>query len=148
MSDANTTDAEQTTKQPLIDRVPNTVLKRYGFIALGAVLGLVLNSAGLLGIVGGNALGIADGVAYLAPVVILAGLMHERYNPIRDTPFLGPFTLFLIIGLANTVSLSVKVFRMGGQSDPVMTVMVLGLVALMFTPGAFLGVWAVRRWFL
>ncbi len=146
MSDAKPTDGGQATDQ--LTKVADADWKRYGTLALGAVLGLIVNSVALIAVVGGDALGIADGVAYLAPVVILAAGIHERYNSFRDTPFIGPLTLFLTIALANTISLTVKVFRMGGQSDPVMSVMVLGLVALMFTPGAFLGVWAVRRWVL
>jgi hypothetical protein len=29
-----------------------------------------------------------------------------------------------------------------------MSVMILGILALMFTPGTFLAVWATRRWVL
>lgn len=144
MSDANPTDAEQTTKQRLTDADWN----RYGKIGLGSVLGLIANSVILLTIVGGDALGIADGVAFLAPVVVLAGIIHDQYNPVADTPFLGAATLFLTTALANTVTLSVRVFRTSAQSEPGMTVLILGVLALMFTPGPALGVWAVRRWWL
>lgn len=146
MSDAKPTEAEQNTKQPMMDRLTDADWNRYGTLALAAVIGLVVNSLALIAMVGGSAIGIADGVAYLAPVVILAGWVHDRYNPIADTAFLGPAVLFITVLVANTVSLSVRVFRMGGQSEPLMSAMILGILALMFTPGAFLAVWAVRRW--
>lgn len=135
-------------EQPMMDRVAGADWNRYGTIALAAILGLLANSVVLIAIVGGDALGIADGVAYLAPTVILAAWVHDRNNPIADMAYLGPGSLFLTIAAANTVSLSVKVFRMGGQSDPALTVMILGFLAILFTPGAFLAVWAARRWSL
>lgn len=120
--------------------------KRYGTIAAAAGGGLIANAAVVLAVVGGDVLSLADGVAYLLPVVVLASAIHERYNPIRDTPFLGAFTLFLTIALANTISLAVKVFRAGGQSDPVLSLMVLMFVAVLFSPGPYIGAWAARRW--
>jgi hypothetical protein len=146
MSDTEPTRTEQTTDQTLTERVAGADWRRYGVIALAAVIGLIANSLALLAVVGGDLLGIADGVAYLAPVVVLAGVVHDRYNPIADLSYIGPLSLFATIGLANTISLSVKVFRMGGQSSPGLTLLVLAFLALLFTPGAFLGVWATRRW--
>lgn len=139
------TDAEQHTTNPLITR---DLAERLGVLAVGTVLGLVVNSLIILAIVGGDALGIADGVAFLAPALIIAVWVDDRYNPARDVRFLGPFVLLIIMLMANTVSLGARVYRMGAQSDPVMTALLVGFLAVMFTPGAFLGAWAARRWWL
>lgn len=74
-------------------------------------------------------------------------MVHDRYNPV-DLPYLSPFILFLTVLGGNLISLVVRIFRGGGQTDPVMSILILGLVALMFTPGPFLGTWAVRRWWV
>jgi hypothetical protein len=121
---------------------------RLGKLALAAVLGLGVNSLALVAVIGGgDVMGIADGVAYLAPVVIIAAWVHDAYNPL-DRVYLGPAVLFLTLAVANLISLSVKVFRMAGQAEPLMTLMVIGFLSLMFTPGPFLTVWATRRWWL
>jgi hypothetical protein len=145
MSDAKPTESEKT--DPVKSRVSGVNWNRYVIIAAGSAFGLILNSAVILGVVGGGASSLAGGVASLAPVVILASLVYDRYDPV-DLPYLSPFVLFITILAANLISLIVRVFREGGQSDPVMSAAILGIVALMFTPGPFLGTWAVRRWWV
>lgn len=150
MSDAEHTDAEQTgNKQPIAVRLGGVDWPRLGKLLAAVVLGLTANAVGLLSVVGGNAIGIADGVAYLAPGLVLGAWIHDQYNPVRDTPYLGAFVLFVTLVVANLISLGVRVFRtFGGQSDPAMTALILALLALLFVPGAFLGAWAARKWWL
>lgn len=148
MSESEHTDAEQTSKQTLMNRVADVPWTRFAYITLAAIIGLTANSVVLLLVVGGDAFGIADGVAYLAVPVIMGAWVHDRYNPARGTPYIGPAVLFLTLMGANLISLTVKVFRMGGQSNPVMSVVILAFLSLLFTPGAFLAVWGTRKWVL
>lgn len=149
MSNPKPTDSEQTGNKNAVQRWADEVdAARFGKLGFAAALGLALNSLALIAVVGGgDVTGIADGVAYLAPAVIIAAWLHDLYNPV-DRAYLGPVVLFGTLAAANIISLSVRVFRMGGQSEPLMTMVVLGVLSLMFTPGVFLSVWATRRWWL
>lgn len=119
----------------------------YGKIGAGAVLGLLLNGVAIAMVATGDPMGIVRGVISLSPALILAGALFHRYNPV-DLSFVGPALLFVTIAVANMLSVTVAVFRMGPQSNPMMSVLILAVVALMFTPGPFLGVYAARRWWL
>lgn len=129
-----------------LTRLQNADWNTYGKLAAGAVGGLIANALILTTITGGDLMGIADGVLFLTPAIILSVVLFHRHDPV-DLPFLGPALLFLTIGAANTISLSVRAIR-GATANPFMSVVVLAVVAAMFTPGPFLGAYAVRRWWL
>jgi len=145
MSKTQQTDAEQTGNEPsrsLADRVDG---QRLGKLLAGSIGGLVVNAALITAVIGSGLDGIAGGLVSLAPGVFIAAAVYDRYDPV-DFPYVSPLILFLTILTANLITLMVRIFREGAQSDPVMSVLILGIVALMFTPGPFLGTWAVRRW--
>lgn len=144
-ADGGEQNSTNTTATGRLDSVDWT---EYARLALGAVIGLIANAILMTALMGASMMGIADGVAYLTPAVALGAAVFHRYNPADGLAYISPTILFITLAAANTISLSVRVFRMGGQSEPAMAVIVLAFVALMFTPGPFLGAWAVRRWFL
>lgn len=146
MSGAKQTDSEQTGNESAVSRVVGGVDGVwYAKLLVAAVLGLVANTLVMLAVVGGDVLSIADGVAFLAPAVVLAAWVHDRKNPV-DMAYIGPAVLFVTILAANTISLSVRVYRQGIAGEPLMTALLLGFLALLFAPGPFLAVWATRRW--
>lgn len=117
-------------------------------LGLAGIAGLAVNGAILaLLLGGGDVMRLADGVAYLAPAVILAAALFHLHTP-SEHPLIAPPILFLTLIAANAASLMVKVFRAGGQSNPVMTALILTVVAVMFTPGPFIGVASARRWWV
>lgn len=130
----------------ILTRIQGADWDTYGKLTAGAVGGLIANALILTAITGGDMMGIADGVAFLTPAIILSVILFHRHDPV-DVPYLAPALLFLTIGAANTISLSVRAIR-GSTANPVMSVLVLGLVALLFTPGPFLGAYAARRWWV
>lgn len=149
MSEAKpTADSEQGSEQNTVSqRVRGADWTRYGALALAAIIGLLVNAALVAAFTGGGLGSLAEGVAYLTPAVALAAILHDAYNPL-DVKYVSPTVLFLTLLAGNTMSLSIRVFRMGVQTEPLWSVAVLAIVALIFTPGAFLGTWAARRWWL
>lgn len=117
-------------------------------IAFGALAGLAVNAVAWTAFLGWNLAGFVGGLAFLAPAVTLGAALFQRYTP-TDRAYLAPALLFVTIALANTISLTVRVLQtFGGQSSPVMSVLIIAVVGMMFTPGPFVGAWAARRWWL
>lgn len=117
-------------------------------MAIAAIAGLAANAVLVMQVVGNDLSGMADGLMMLTPAVALAAAMFHKYNPVQRA-YIAPLILFIAIGVANTLTLTVRVFQtFGAQSDPVMAVVIIAAIALMFTPVPFLGAWAARRWWV
>lgn len=148
MSDVNTAQADEPSGNHLTRLKQSADWTAFGKLAAAGTLGLAANGVGIAAVVGGGGVtGIAEGIANLTPAIAISGALFHRYDPV-DLPYLSPILLFVTLALANTLSLVVNIFSAGPQSDPLMSAILLGFVALMFTPGPFLGMYAARRWWL
>lgn len=139
--DPTQTDAEQTGNR--IAQLADAEWEHAGKLAVGAVLGLLVNSVVVAALTGADIPAIAEGVAFLTPAVALAVVLFDRYDPL-EMPYLSAILMFLTVWAANTITATVRAFRM--ISDPIMGLVLIGLVGLIFTPGAFLGAYIARRW--
>jgi len=148
MSEGKNTDGEQGSNIAAVRAYAAGVeWDPYLKIAGGVVVGLTLNALAVVLITGSVLSGIVDGVLFLTPGAILAAAVHHRYDPL-ELPVISPAIMFLTILIANTATLLVRGIRFISSAEPVMSVIVIIVVALMFTPGPFLGAYAVRRWVL
>lgn len=147
MTENTPAEADAEPNRSITDRL-GTDWTPYLKAASAAVFGLTVNALVISLIIGGGILSIVDGVAYLTPVTALAAALYQRYNPL-EMNYLGPSILFLTFLLANMVTLTVRVIQtVGSPSDVLVTFLLVGFVALMFTPGPFLGTYAARRWWI
>lgn len=139
--DPTHTDAEQTGNR--FAQLPDVGWKRPAKLAVGAVLGLLINAVAVAVLTGAGLSAIAEGVAFLTPAVALAVVLFDRYEPL-ELPYLSAVLMFLTVWAANTITATVRAFQM--ISDPLTGIILISLVGLMFTPGAFLGGYIARRW--
>lgn len=116
-----------------------------GKLLVGVVLGLAANALVVLTIIGGDFSGIAGGIAYLVPAAFIGAAVFHDYGP--EVPYVGGLVLFLTILVAHTAALMIRMYQTPVPTgSPGATLLVVAVVGLIFTPGPFLGTWAVRRW--
>lgn len=135
-------------KTRLNQAVSDTNFPELGIIASGALLGLVANALVITSVVSGTLGELSGGLATLAPSVAVAAALFHRYTP-TDRDILAPALLFVTLLIANVATLSLRVFQtLGSQSSPLLSIALISVVAVTFTPGPFLGAYIARRWWI
>lgn len=149
------TDAEQTENEPtgststsrLDDMKAKVEWIRALKLSAATAGGLVVWSFALVTALGSSMSSIVDGVVVIAPGLALVAVLHDIYEPM-DMRYVTPLILFLAMAVANFAAIMLRAFRLGLLSEPLLSGVIFGVLALMFVPGPFLAAWATRRWFL